>query len=87
MPEYTYGGYVYFKNMTDTPNKNHHNFILNQIPDFHITSPFKLMDDIVESITKLFVDKMKKMNEITCPIVLISYQKSMYGTKRTRNWN
>ena len=60
MPDYTYGDYVYFRNMTDTPNEYHNNFIFNQIPDFHITSPFKLCDDIFESSPKLFVDKLKK---------------------------
>ena len=32
MAAYTYGGF--FKNMTDTPNEHHNNFILNNIPDF-----------------------------------------------------
>ena len=57
MSAYTYGDYVYFKNMNDTLNEHHNNFILNLIPDFHITSPFKLVDDIFESLTKLFVDR------------------------------
>ena len=60
MAAYTYGNYVYFKNMTDTQNEHYNNFILNQIPDFHITSPFKLMDDIFKSLPKLFVDKILK---------------------------
>ena len=61
MPAYTYGGYVYFMNMTDIPNEHHNNFLLNQIPDFHIISPFKLCDDIFVSLPKLFFDIMKKM--------------------------
>ena len=60
MGDYTYGNYVYFNNMTDTPNENHNHFILNQVPSFHITSPLKLMDDIFESLTKLSVNKMLK---------------------------
>ena len=48
MPHYTYGDYVYLKNMTDTPNEHHNHFILKQIPDFNISSPFKLCDDIFE---------------------------------------
>ena len=60
MEAYTYGDYIYFKNMTDTPNKDYNNFILNQIPDFHITSPFKLMDDIFESLPMVTVDKIQK---------------------------
>ena len=31
MPDYTYGYYVYFNNMTDIPNLQHNHFILNQI--------------------------------------------------------
>ena len=60
MPAYTYGDDGYFQNITDTPNEHHNNLILNQIPDFHITSPFKLCDDIFESFQKLCVDKMGK---------------------------
>ena len=46
--------------MNDTPNEQNNHSILNQIPDLHITSPFKLCDDMFESFTKLFVDKMEK---------------------------
>ena len=67
MPTYTNGDYVYFKNINDAPNEHSNNFILNQIPEFHITLLFKLCDDIFESLPKLFVAKMIKMNEITCP--------------------
>ena len=35
MAAYTYVDYVYFNNITDTPNEHHNHFILNQIPDFH----------------------------------------------------
>ena len=57
IPYYSYGDYVYFKNMTDTPNKHHIHFILNQIPGFHIKSPFKLFDDMFESLTKFVLIK------------------------------
>ena len=60
MVDYTYGGYVYFKNMTDTPNEHHNYSILNQIPYFNMTSPFKIIYDIFESLSKLFVDEMQK---------------------------
>ena len=50
MPYYIYSDCVYFEYMNDTPNEHHNNFILNQIPYFHITSSFKLMDDIFESL-------------------------------------
>ena len=58
MAAYTYGDYVYFNNRTDTPNKHHNNFILNQIPGMYITPLLKLMDEIFESLPKLFVDIM-----------------------------
>ena len=57
---YTYGDYVYFKNMTDIPNEHHNHFILNQIQDMSITSPLKFMDETFESFPNLFVDKMIK---------------------------
>ena len=57
---YFYGENVHFEKMTDTPNEHHNNFILNQMPYFHIKSPFKLMNDIFESLPKLFVDILLK---------------------------
>ena len=48
MADYAYGDYVYFKNMTDIPDQNNNNFILNKIPDFYITSLSKIMYDIFE---------------------------------------
>ena len=58
MPNYAYGDNVYFKSITDKPNEHHNHFILNQIPYFHITSPFKLCDDIFENFPISFADKM-----------------------------
>ena len=66
MAYYTYGGYVYLNNMTDTTNEHHDNFILNQVLDFYITSLSNLMDGMFESFTKLFVDRMLKMDELPC---------------------
>ena len=67
MSDYTYGDYVYFKNTTDKKNEHNNNFTLNQITDFHITSPFKLCNDTFEPFPKLFFNKMIKMDEIICP--------------------
>ena len=77
MADYAYGDYVYFKKMTYTLNEHQNHFILNQIPDFHITSPSKLMDDIFESLPRLFVDRMQKMDEFTFP-KFVSVIKSKY---------
>ena len=63
MPDYTFCYYIYFNNMTHQPNKNHNHFILNQKPDFHTTSPFKLMNDIFELLPKLFGDQMLKKTD------------------------
>ena len=60
MSAYTYGDHVYFKNMDDTPNENPNNYISNQIMYFYITSLLKLMDDISESLPKLFFDRILK---------------------------
>ena len=62
MADYTYGYYVYFKNMTDIPNEHHNHLILNQIPDIYITLPLKFMDEIFESFPGLFVDRMHQIN-------------------------
>ena len=48
MSAYTYADYIDFRNMTDAPNEYHNHFILNQIPDFYITSMLKVMDDTVD---------------------------------------
>ena len=60
MQDYKYDDDYYFNNITDTPTEHHNNFILNQIPDFHIIAPFKLCDDVFESLPNLFVYKMIK---------------------------
>ena len=60
MLDYTYGDCVYFNNIIDTPNEHHKHFILNQIPEFYITSSSKLLDDTFTSLPKSFVDKMIK---------------------------
>ena len=62
MSAYTYGDFVYFNNVTDTPNEHHNNIILNQITYFYMKSPSKLMNDIFESFPKLFVGIMQKEN-------------------------
>ena len=88
MAAYIYGDYIYFENMIDTPNEDHNKLVLNQIPDFLITSPSKLMDETFESLPKLFVDRMQKKNdEFAISKLRISYQNSMYGTKRIDKWN
>ena len=66
MSDNIYGDYAYFKRITDTPNEHNNNLIFDQITNFHIKSLFILMDDIFESLQKLFVDKIQKMDEITC---------------------
>ena len=50
MAIYTYGDYVYFRNMTDITNEHHIHLILNQIQDIYITSPSKFMDEIFEPL-------------------------------------
>ena len=57
MPAYNYGDYDNFNNNIDTPNEHHNNLIFNQISDFYITSPSKLMDDKFTSLPKLFLIK------------------------------
>ena len=65
MEDYTYCEYFYFKKIIDTPNEHHNHLILNKIPDFYITSLLKLMDDIFESLPKLFVDIMQNNGRIS----------------------
>ena len=79
MSAYTYGNCVYFNNLTDTPNKHNNNIILNKITYFYIKSLLKLMNDIFESLPKLFVGIMQKENgQIPVSKLWLSYQNSMY---------
>ena len=55
MPSYTYGYYVYFKNIGDKPEIHHIFFILNQRTGMHITSPLKFLAETFVSLPKLFV--------------------------------
>ena len=56
MPGYNYGDYVYFNNITDKPKEHHNHFILNNNPNFYITSLLKLVNDMFTSLTNLFAD-------------------------------
>ena len=38
MSTYTFVDYVYFNNSIDVPKEHHNQLILNQEPDFYITS-------------------------------------------------
>ena len=58
IPDYTYGVYVYFICSIDELKEHHDNLILNQEPNFYITSLSKLMDDTFTSFPRLFVDEM-----------------------------
>ena len=58
MAYYTYGGHVYFKNITDITNEHHGCFILNQIHEMYITSPLKFMYEICKYLSNLFVYQM-----------------------------
>ena len=81
MPAYNYGDCVYFKNMDDTPNEHYNNFILNQIPYFHITSLLNLCGYMFESLPNLFLDKMIKNNFNHMSKLWLIYHKSMYEKK------
>ena len=61
MPAYTYGDYVYFNKNIDAPKEHHNQFILNQEPDFYITSLSNFMDETLKLLPKLFVNKMVKL--------------------------
>ena len=65
MPTSSYGNYVYFKNSIDAPKQNNNKFILNQEPDFYITSLSNLMDETLTLVPNLFVNKMVKMDDQT----------------------
>ena len=60
MPSYTYGDYVYINNKYDAPEEHHIQSILKTHPDIYITSLSKLMDESLQYLPKLFVDKMIK---------------------------
>ena len=57
MPAYTYGDYFYFNNNIDAPKEHHNQFILNQEPDFYITSLSNFMDETLTLLPKFFLIK------------------------------
>ena len=59
MPACTYSDYVYFNDNIDALKEHHNQLILNQEPDFYITSLSNLMDDTLTFLTKLFFNTMK----------------------------
>ena len=60
MPAYTYGYNVYFNNIIDSTWEHHNQFILNQEPDFYVTSLSNFMYETFTLLSELFVDKMVK---------------------------
>ena len=60
MPDYTYGGYVYFNDIIDALKENHNRFILSQEPDFYTTSLSNLMDETLTLLRKFFFNKIIK---------------------------
>ena len=60
MPDYTYGDFFYLDNSIYAPKGHHNQLILNQGPNFYITSLSKFMDETFTSLPKLFVDGMIK---------------------------
>ena len=60
MPDYTYGGYVYFNDIIDALKENRNQFILSQEPDFYTTSLSNLMDETLTLLRKFFFNKIIK---------------------------
>ena len=60
MPYYTYGNYVYINNKYYASKEHHIKSILKTHSDIYITSLSKLMDESLQDLPKLFVDKMIK---------------------------
>ena len=60
MPYYTYGGYVYINNKYDKSEEHYIQSILKTQPDIYIASLSKFIDELLQDLTKVFVDKMIK---------------------------
>ena len=60
MPSYTYGDYVYINNEYASPEEHNIQSILKTQLDIYIASLLKLMDESLQDLPNLFVDKMKK---------------------------
>ena len=61
MQYYIHGDYVYVNNSIYAPKEHNKNLILNQKPNFYITSLSTFMDDTYTSFPKLFFDEMIKI--------------------------
>ena len=70
MPAYTFGSYVYFKNIPDQPEGHHISFILHQIPDMYITSPLKFLAEPFVSFPKISVKNIDPNINANIQIVL-----------------
>ena len=57
---YTYANYVYINNKYDAPEENHINSILKTLPNINIISLSKLIEESLQDLPKLFVDKIIK---------------------------
>ena len=66
MPDFTYGGYVYLNKNIDAPMEHHNQFLLNQEPDFYITSLSNLMNETLTLLHELFFNKMVIMDRQLC---------------------
>ena len=75
--------FFYFKNMPYKPESHHRVCILNQIPDMYITSPLKFLEEIFV----LFVKNLLNHGWIKVYKILLSCQKSIYGTKIVKKWS
>ena len=60
MSYYTYGDYVYINNIYNAPEEQHIQSILETSPDLYLTSLSKLMDESLQDLPMLFVEKMIK---------------------------
>ena len=80
MPYYTYGGYVCINKKYDAPEDHHIQSILKTHSDIYITSLFELMDESLQDLPKLFVDKNIKY-------WLFEYVKVAYPFPNAVKWN
>ena len=85
MPDYNSGDYVYFNNITDK-TKSRVGFILNQRHDMYITSPLKIMEENLYHFQNYLLKQILNHWVMTISKLLLSYQKSMYGTNIVNKW-
>ena len=78
---------MYFNNNEERQQGHHQVCIFNQVAEFYVTSPLKLLEETLVSLPKLFVENLFKRGLRDISQLLLSCEKLMYATNIDLNRN